>query len=57
LLDRSMHHYTTGISTIEVSSLNASKLVKEFRKFFNDAVSSGVGEYKTYLLKNKPADR
>ena len=57
LLDRATHHYTTGLSTIEISSLNASKLVKEFRKFFNDAVSSGVGEYKTYLIKNSNADR
>jgi hypothetical protein len=57
LLDRATHHYTTGLSTIEVSSLNASRLVKEFRKFFNDAVSNGVGEYKTYLIKNNEADR
>jgi CheY-like chemotaxis protein len=27
LLDRATHHYTTGLSTIEVSSLNASRLV------------------------------
>jgi len=57
LLDRATHHYTTGLSTIEISSLNASRLVKEFRKFFNDAVSNGVGEYKTYLIKNNEADR
>ena len=57
LMDRAMHHYTTGLSTIEVSSLNASRLVKEFRKFFNDAVSNGIGEYKTYLVKNTETDR
>jgi len=57
LLDRAMHHYTTGLSTIETSSLNASRLVKEFRKFFNDAVSNGIGEYKTYIVKNSDADR
>src|SRR6187200_1473764 len=57
LLDRVTHHYTTGLSTIEVSSQNASRLVKEFRKFFNDAVNTGVGEYKTYLIKNSNADR
>jgi hypothetical protein len=32
------HHYTTSLSTIEISSINAAKLVKEFRKYFNDAV-------------------
>ncbi len=56
LLDRATHHFTTSLSTIEVSSLNASKLVKEFRKYFNDAISAGIGEYKTYLVKNGEAD-
>ena len=57
LYDRAIHHYTTGISTIETSSLNALKLVKEFRKYFNDAVNTGIGEYKSYLIKNSEADR
>jgi hypothetical protein len=54
LLDRVNHHYSTSLSTIEIASLNASKLVKEFRKFFNDAVQAGIGEYKTYIIKNDP---
>lgn len=53
LTDRAMHHFTTSLSTIEISSLNASKLVKEFHKYFNDAVSDGVGEYKTYVIKSE----
>lgn len=57
LYDRAMHHFTTGLSTIEISSLNSARLVKEFRKFFNDAVNSGVGEYKTYVVKNIISDR
>ena len=57
LLERATHHYTTGLSTIEISSLNAPRLVKEFRKFFNDAVRTGVGEYKTYVVKNSEADK
>jgi hypothetical protein len=57
LYDRLIHHYTTGLSTIEVTSQNASRVIKEFRKFFNDAVSNGVGEYKTYLVKSNDADR
>ena len=57
LLDRATHHYTTGLSTIEVSSINASRLVKEFRTFFNNAVKNGVGEYKTYVVKNSEADK
>jgi len=57
LYDRAIHHYTTGISTIETASMNQAKLVKEFRKFFNDAVNNGTGEYKTYLIKSSDADR
>ncbi len=57
LYDRAIHHYTTGISTIETSSLNAARLVKEFRKFFNDAVNNGSGEYKSYIVKYSDNDR
>ena len=58
LYDRLIHHYTTGLSTIEITSQNAPRVIKEFRKFFNDAVSNGVGEYKTYLVKtSNDADR
>lgn len=51
LVDRVAHHFTTSLSTIEISSLNAGRLVKEYRRFFNDAVSSGFGEYKTFVVK------
>jgi hypothetical protein len=34
----------------------AGKLVKEFRKYFNNAVSSGVGEYKSFVIKNESRD-
>ncbi len=57
LYDRAIHHYTTSLSTIEISSINAGKLVKEFRKFFNDAVTTGIGEYKSYIIKNKATDK
>lgn len=57
LLDRATHHFTTSLSTIEVSSLNAGRLVKEFRKFFNDAVANGSGEFKTYLVKYSDAGK
>ena len=56
LYDRATHHFTTSLSTIEISSLNASKLITEFRKFFNDAVANGSGEYKTYVIKYDAKD-
>jgi hypothetical protein len=57
LRDRAMHHFTTSISTVEISSMNAASLVKEFRKFFNDAVGGVNTEYKSYVIKNKPEDK
>jgi hypothetical protein len=56
LVDRALHHFTTSLSTVEISSLNASKLVKEFRKYFNTAVGNGVGEFKAYIIRNDPKD-
>jgi zinc carboxypeptidase len=56
LYDRALHHFTTSLSTIEVASQNAPRIIKEFHKFFNDAVSAGVGEYKSYIIKNSPGN-
>lgn len=56
LVDRAMHHYTTSLSTIEVSSQNASKLLSEFKKFYDDAVTTGVGTYKSYVIKYNEDD-
>ncbi|RYZ30102.1 MAG: zinc carboxypeptidase [Chitinophagaceae bacterium] len=50
LVDRAQHHYTTGISTIEVASKNATRLLAEYEKYFRDA-NNGVGEYKAYVIK------
>lgn len=50
LADRVLHHYTTGISTIEASSNNANKLVSEFIKYFDDANTAKHTLYKTYIL-------
>ncbi len=56
LYDRAFHHYTTGMSTIEVASQNSGKLIKEFRQFFNEASKGTIGNYKTYVIKNNPND-
>ncbi|MFM1878176.1 MAG: hypothetical protein RLZZ241_1042 [Bacteroidota bacterium] len=44
LKHRIAHHLTTGLSTVEIASGNATKLNAEFRKFYN--------EPKPYTLKN-----
>lgn len=56
LADRAMHHFTTSLSTIEAASQNASKLLQEFKKFYDDAVSRGTGTYKSYIIKYNPGD-
>ncbi|MBG6132387.1 hypothetical protein IWQ47_003641 [Aquimarina sp. EL_43] len=52
LKDRALHHTTTGLSTVEISSKQATKLNTEFKKFFN---TSGL-KYKSYVL-NGEADK
>ena len=51
LLDRLSHHHTTGISTVEMASLNAAELVKNFKGFYDNVLANGSGDYKTYVVK------
>ena len=53
LYDRALHHFTTSLSTIETASAHAGSLMKEFRKFFNDAVTNPSGLYKSYVIRNE----
>lgn len=57
LLDRLNHHYTTGISTIETSSKNQQRLIKEYKQFFEDSKSAKSSEYKTYVLTSKDENK
>jgi Zinc carboxypeptidase len=51
LKDRIAHHFTTSLSTIEVSSKNAQKLVAEFKKYYKNAQTNPRGKFKSYLVK------
>ena len=57
LTERAMHHYTTSLSTIEISSKNAAALVSEFKKYFDDNRNAVNSEYKTYVLTAKDANK
>ena len=57
LVDRAMHHFTTGLSTIEVSSKNAQRLIDEYKKFFDDNRTAKNAEYKTYVVSSKDANK
>ncbi|MBS1914686.1 MAG: zinc carboxypeptidase [Bacteroidetes bacterium] len=52
LYDRLLHHFTTGMSTIEISSQYSARLIKEFHKYFINAKSTPYGEFKSYIVKN-----
>lgn len=51
LKDRILHHFTTGISTVEITSKNSEKVVSEFGKYFDKNTNSPDAKYKTYLIK------
>ncbi|MEO6550215.1 MAG: M14 metallopeptidase family protein [Ferruginibacter sp.] len=52
LTDRIAHHFTTSMSTLEVVSKNTGVLLKEFKRFFDDSKNNGVGEYKSFIIKD-----
>ncbi len=51
LRDRLIHHSTTGLSTVEITSQNASRVVQEFGDYFSNTRENGSGEYKTFIVK------
>ena len=50
LKDRVEHHFTTGISTVEVAAKNAAELNSEFERYFN----KGSFDYNSYALQGNP---
>jgi hypothetical protein len=42
LADRVLHHYTTGLSTVEIASQHAAKLLAEFSTFYKNALTNGL---------------
>jgi len=51
LADRVAHHQTTALSTVEVSSKNAARLVQNFTDFFKKSQNDPPGPYKAYVVK------
>jgi hypothetical protein len=51
------HHIISSLSTVEIASANATKLVNEFKKFFSNSVSAPVGDFKGYVVKNDNSDK
>ena len=58
LADRLEHHFTTGLSTVEVASNNMEKMVDEFKKFFNPNRKELLDTYQSYvILRSNPLDK
>lgn len=51
LKDRILHHYTTGMATLETVSKYSDKLVAEFKQYFERAATTPPGIYRTYIVK------
>ncbi len=57
LKDRIDHHHTTGLSTVEAVSQNASQAVSEFKRYFEASKTNPPGEYKTYVIKGDNVEK
>jgi hypothetical protein len=51
LADRVAHHKTTALSTVEVSSKNAARLVQNFADYFKKSQNDPPGQYKSFIVK------
>ena len=51
LQDRIDHHRTTALSTIEITSVNADRVINEFQDFYNTTSSNPPGPYKSFVIK------
>ncbi len=51
LEDRIMHHYTTALSTVEVSSNNAAELLYNFAQYYQKNRNDPQGAYRTFIIK------
>ena len=57
LWDRLYHHFTTGMSTLEVTATHAAKVLKEYREYYRKAVNEPAGEFKAYLVRAGQGDQ
>ncbi|MEQ9423428.1 MAG: M14 family metallopeptidase [Cyclobacteriaceae bacterium] len=51
LKDRIAHHYTTGLSTIEVAVNNSDRLLSEYSGYFDRSINNPTGAYKAFIIK------
>ncbi|MEI6410892.1 MAG: M14 family zinc carboxypeptidase, partial [Bacteroidota bacterium] len=52
LHDRILHHLTTSLSTIEITSRNAAKVVENFRSYYAKTSTQPQGIYKAFVIRD-----
>ncbi len=57
LVGRALHHFTTGMSTVEISAMNHQKLMTEFKKYYQNSRTGSHGMYQTYLMTSSSAHK
>ncbi|MGC8749455.1 M14 family metallopeptidase [Hydrotalea sp.] len=57
LRDRVLHHFTTGISTVQVSAEQHQQLIDNFKKYFDNNNNAVNNIYKTYLITSNDANK
>ena len=57
LSDRIEHHYTTGMSTLEMVSKHADRLVDEFKLYFRRSMTEPPGIFKSFVVKAENLSR
>ena len=53
LVARATHHFTTSLSTIEISAANKDNLLKEFKKYYDNSRLGTASTYKTFVMTAK----
>lgn len=53
--DKIDHNTVVGLSTLEISSKNAEKIIQNFKQFYKESKDHPNGKYKTYVFKYSPA--
>jgi len=57
LWDRIYHHYTTALSTIEMSAMHHGEIVQQFQQYYDDNIKGKNAVYKTYLLTSNSLEK
>jgi hypothetical protein len=57
LVARATHHFTTSLSTIEISAANQTKLLENFKKYFDNSRQGTVSDFKTFIMTAKNASQ